>query len=64
MSQYTCCSDYVKKTGCRDTYYHCYEWLLELLIEHLSADINAREPAAVARVAVVPANRIFKAAHL
>lgn len=52
------------KTGCKNTYYHCYEWFLELLIEHLSTNINPRKPAAIARVAMIPANCIFKAANL
>lgn len=51
-------------TGCKNTYYHCYKWFLELLIEHLSTNINSRKPAAIARVAMIPANCIFKAANL
>ena len=44
--------------------YHCYKWFLELLIEHLSTNINSRKPAPIARVAMIPANCIFKAANL
>ena len=51
-------------TGCKNTYHHCNEWFLELLIEHLSTNINPRKPAAIARVAMIPANCVFKAANL
>jgi len=41
------------------TYNHCYKGFLKLLIKHLGTDVDAREPAAIARVAVIPANCIF-----
>lgn len=46
------------------TYNHCHEGLLKLLIEHLGTDVDAREPAAVAGVTVVPADGIFQASDL
>lgn len=52
------------KNGCKNTYYYCYERFLELLIEHLSTNVNPRKPAAIARMAMIPANSIFKAANL
>ena len=67
ISLYTCFNKSSWKlitTSCKNTYYHCYKWFLELLIEHLSTNINSRKPAAIARVAMIPANCIFKAANL
>ena len=43
----------------KGTYHNGDEWLLELLVEHLSADVDAGEPAAVAGMAVVPADHIL-----
>lgn len=37
---------------------------LELLVGHLRVDVDARQPASVARVRVVPANGIFKPSNL
>lgn len=41
------------------TYNHCYKGFLKLLVKHLSTDIDPREPAAVARVTVIPADCVF-----
>lgn len=40
------------------------KWFLELLVQHLSAHINARQPAPISRVAVIPANHIFQSPNL
>lgn len=41
-----------------------YKGLLEVLVQHLRRDIDARQPAAVPGVAVVPSNGIFLPANL
>ena len=46
------------------TYNYRHPWLLELLVGHLSAHINAREPTAVTRVTVVPTHTILKTTNL
>merc|ERR1711939_9215 len=40
------------------------EWVFPGLVRHLGLNVDAREPAAVARVRVVPANDVLKAANL
>jgi len=40
------------------------EWLLELLVQHLGANINSRQPAAISRVAVIPSDGVLDPAHL
>lgn len=46
------------------SYHNGNKGFLKLLVEHLSADIYAWEPASVAGVTVVPANRILQPANL
>lgn len=46
------------------SYHDGNKGFLKLLVEHLSADIYAREPASVAGVTVVPANCILQPANL
>ena len=46
------------------TYHDGDKRFLELLVQHLCADINARQPAAIAWVTVVPANSILQPTHL
>lgn len=46
------------------SYHNGHKRLLELLVEHLGADIYARQPAAIAGVTVVPADRILQPANL
>lgn len=40
------------------------ERFLELLVQHLCADVNARQPATVTWVTVVPTNRILQPTNL
>lgn len=42
----------------------CHKGLLEVLVEHLRGNVDSREPAAVARVAVVPTYCVFVSTHL
>jgi hypothetical protein len=44
-------------------YHDGQEGLLVLLVQHLCGAINTREPAAIPRVAVVPAHHILQATH-
>lgn len=46
------------------SYHYGHKWLLKLLVKHLSADINARQPASVTGVTVIPANRILQPTNL
>lgn len=46
------------------THHHRHEGLLKLLVEHLSADIYTRQPAAVTWVTVVPANSVLQPTNL
>lgn len=46
------------------TYHDSNKRLLELLVEHLSTDINARQPASVARMTVIPTNCILQSTDL
>ena len=41
-----------------------HERLLEVLVEQLRGDVYAGQPAAVAGVGVVPADRVLQTAHL
>ena len=41
-----------------------YERLLELLVQHLGAHVDAREPTAVTRMTVIPPYGIFQSANL
>jgi len=40
------------------------EWIGEFLVVHLCVDVDAREPTAVPRMRVVPADRVLQPAHL
>lgn len=46
------------------SYHYGHKWLLKLLVKHLSADIDARQPASVTGVTVIPANRILQPTNL
>ena len=46
------------------TYHNCNKWFLKLLIQHLCAHVDSREPAAVTRVTVVPADGILQPPYL
>lgn len=46
------------------TYYNGHPRFLKLLIQHLCADVNAREPASIARVTVIPTQGILKTTNL
>lgn len=46
------------------SYHNGHKRLLKLLVEHLSADIYAWQPASIARVTVIPANSILQPANL
>lgn len=46
------------------SHHDSHERLLKLLVEHLSADVDAGEPASVTRVAVVPANGVLQPTDL
>lgn len=46
------------------SYHYGHKRLLKLLVEHLSADIYARQPASIARVTVIPADGILQPANL
>ena len=56
--------DLPSRHGSDGVYHNGHPGLLVLLIQHLSPHINAREPAAIARVAVVPAQGILQTTHL
>lgn len=57
-------SDGKRETQHQTTYHDSNERVLELLISHLSVDIDTRQPAAVSRVGVVPPNRVLDSADL
>ena len=45
-------------------YIMVYGTYLEVLVEHLGRNVDARQPTSVARVAMVPTNRIFQPPNL
>lgn len=52
----------IKQVNC--TYNHGNEWILELLVLHLSVDVNSRQPASITRMRVVPSNGVLQATNL
>jgi len=48
----------------RSTYNNRNEGLLELLIEHLRAHVNARQPTTIAWMTVVPSDALLEPTHL
>ena len=45
-------------------YHNGHPWFLELLIGHLCSHVYPRQPAAVARVTVVPAHGVLQSSNL
>lgn len=48
----------------KQSYHNGYKRLLKLLVEHLSADINTRQPATITGVTVIPADGVLQPANL
>ena len=56
--------DLSSRHGLYRVHYNGHPRFLVLLVQHLGAHVDAREPAAIARVTVVPANGILHVSHL
>lgn len=53
-----------KNNSFKQSHHNGYKRLLKLLVEHLSADIDTRQPASVTGVTVIPADGVFQPANL
>ena len=56
--------DLSSRHGLYWVHYNGHPRFLVLLVQHLGAHVNAREPAAIAGVTVVPTNGILHVSHL
>ena len=45
-------------------YHDSNEWVLELLVRHLSVDVDTGQPTAISRMRVIPPNRMLDPADL
>ena len=45
-------------------YHDSNEWVLELLVRHLSVDVDTGQPTAISRVRVIPANGMLDSTDL
>ena len=62
-------STYIQSGDWRETksstaYHHRDEWVLELLVRHLSVDVDTGQPTPVSWMRVIPANRVLDPANL
>lgn len=63
-NKYSFCKIKKKNNDLKQSYHNGYKRLLKLLVEHLSADIDTRQPASITGVTVIPADGVLQPANL